>query len=118
MDNAYSVDKDGNRVGTYPANRSPAQQWRLDYFSDGRYLLRNGSTNYTKVLDLELTTGRIQVWTNPPGAENQLWSFVPVPGGYQVVNSSTKQCLTSDGMAQWVRVQACSEADNQVWTLS
>ncbi|MFD7902981.1 serine/threonine protein kinase [Kitasatospora sp. NPDC059747] len=118
LDNAYSVDKDGNRVGTYPANRSPAQQWRLDYFSDGRYLLRNGSTNYTKVLDLELTTGRIQVWTNPPGAENQLWSFVPVPGGYQVVNSSTKQCLTSDGMAQWVRVQACSEADNQVWTLS
>ncbi|MEU8515430.1 protein kinase [Kitasatospora sp. NPDC048722] len=118
LDNSYSVDKDGNRVGTYPVNRSAAQQWRLDYFSDGRYLLRNGSTNYTKVLDLDLATGRVQVWTNPPGAENQLWSFLPVPGGYQVVNSSTRQCLTSDGMAQWVRVQACSAADNQVWTVS
>ncbi|MEE1788509.1 protein kinase [Streptomyces sp. SP17BM10] len=118
LDNAYSVDKDGNRVGTYPVNRSAAQQWRLEPFGDGRYFLRNGSTNYTKVLDLELTTGRIQVWTNPPGAENQLWSFLPVPGGYEVVNASTKQCLTSDGMAQWVRTQACSAEDNQVWTLS
>ncbi|MBV6701562.1 protein kinase [Kitasatospora aureofaciens] len=118
LDNSYSTDKDGNLVGTYTVNHSPAQMWRLEKFSEGRYYLRNASSSFTKVLDLDLATGKIQIWTNPPGAENQLWSFVPVSGGYQIVNSYTKQCLTSDGPAQWARVQACSTADNQVWTVS
>ncbi|GAA2248782.1 MULTISPECIES: serine/threonine protein kinase [Kitasatospora] len=118
LDNSNSTDKDGNLVGTYLVNRTPAQLWRLDKFSEGRYFLRNGSSNYTKVLDLELATGKIQIWTNPPGDENQLWSFAPVTGGYQILNSYTKQCLTSGGLAQWAFVQACSNAPNQVWTIS
>ncbi|MGK4584900.1 protein kinase domain-containing protein [Kitasatospora sp. HPMI-4] len=118
LDNSYSTDKDGNLVGTYTVNGTPAQLWRLEKFSEGRYFLRNGSSGYTKVLDLDLATGRIQIWTNPPGAENQLWSFVPVTGGYQIVNSYTKQCLTSGGLAEWAFVQSCSKADNQVWTIS
>ncbi|MEV7027659.1 RICIN domain-containing protein [Kitasatospora sp. NPDC093558] len=118
LDNSYSVDKDGNLVGTYPVNHSPAQLWRLEQASDGRYYLRNGSTNFTKVLDLDVASGRIQVLTSPPGNDKQLWSFVQVPGGYEIVNSSTEQCLTSDGAAQWAKVQACSKADNQVWTVT
>jgi serine/threonine-protein kinase len=118
LDNSYSADKDGNLVGTYSVNRTPAQQWRLEKFSEGRYFLSNGSSNYTKVLDLDLPTGKIQIWTNPPAAENQLWSFVPVTGGYQIVNSYTKQCLTAGGLAVYASVQACSKADNQVWTVS
>ncbi|MFJ9446645.1 hypothetical protein ACIRRH_33020 [Kitasatospora sp. NPDC101235] len=39
-------------------------------------------------------------------------------GGYQLVNASTNGCLTSEGIGWGARVAACSNAENQVWTLS
>ncbi|MFF3008203.1 protein kinase [Kitasatospora sp. NPDC057940] len=118
LDNSYSVDENGNRVGTFNVNNTPAQVWRLEKVSEGKYFLRNASSNYTKVLDLDTGDGRVQIWTSPPYNDNQLWSFVPVRGGYQIVNGTTKGCLTSDGVAYYVRVAACTSADNQVWALS
>ncbi|MFI9330094.1 protein kinase [Kitasatospora sp. NPDC052868] len=118
LDNSSSADRDGNLVGTYLINGTLAQTWRLDKVAEGKYYLRNASSNFTKVLDLDWRTGSVQIWSNPPGAENQIWSFVPVPGGHHIVNAFTKGCLTSDGIAQWARMSACSDADNQVWTLS
>ncbi|MFF2040893.1 protein kinase [Kitasatospora sp. NPDC058170] len=118
LDNSNSTDKDGNLVGTYLINGTLAQTWRLDKVAEGKYYLRNGSSNFTKVLDLDWRSGSVQIWTNPPVVENQVWSFVPVPGGYQIVNSYTRECLTSDGIARWARVSACSTAENQVWTVS
>ncbi|MFJ2193340.1 protein kinase [Kitasatospora sp. NPDC087861] len=118
LDNSQSRDQDGNEVDTYVVNGTLAQTWRLEKVAEGTYLLRNGSSNFAKVLDLDWKTGRVQIWTNPPGADNQAWSFVPVQGGYQIVNFWNKGCLTSDGIAHMARVAACSNAANQVWTLS
>ncbi|MFF1792076.1 protein kinase [Kitasatospora sp. NPDC058243] len=118
LDNSFSGDRDGNRVATFAVNGTPAQVWRLEKLSEGKYFLRNASSNYTKVLDLDTGDGRVQIWTSPPYNDNQLWSFVPVRGGYQIVNGTTKGCLTSDGVAHYVRVAACSNAESQVWALS
>ncbi|MER7844385.1 protein kinase [Kitasatospora sp. NPDC096077] len=118
LDNYSSVDKNGNGVNTYIPNGSLAQVWRLDKISEGRYYLRNGASNFTKVLDLDVPSKKVQIWTNPPAAENQIWSLVPVPGGYQIVNATTKECLTSYGVGYWVGVEACSDTPKQVWTFS
>ncbi|MEV7940581.1 protein kinase [Kitasatospora sp. NPDC088264] len=117
LDNSYSGDQNGNRVGTFSVNGTSAQVWRLEKVFEGKYFLRNASSNYTKVLDLDTGDGRVQIWTSPPFTDNQLWSFTQVRGGYQIVNGATKGCLTSDGAGYYVRVAACSNAENQVWEL-
>ncbi|MBV2155833.1 serine/threonine-protein kinase [Kitasatospora sp. SUK 42] len=118
LDDYLSADRNGNRVATYPVNGSMAQTWGLLKVSEGNYLLQSGATNFTRVLDLDEPTGIVQIWTGPPYRDNQVWSLVPDPDGYQVVNHATKQCLTSDGPGYFVRVAACSDAEGQVWTFS
>ncbi|MFJ3218286.1 protein kinase [Kitasatospora sp. NPDC086801] len=118
LDNYLSEDRDGNQIDTFAVNDTPAQTWRLDKFTEGKYFLRNASSNFSKVLDLDVRDGRVQIWTSPPYNDNQLWSFEPLQGGYQIVNVATKGCLTSDGIGYWARVTACSHANNQVWVLS
>ncbi|MEU3564885.1 protein kinase [Kitasatospora sp. NPDC006786] len=117
LDNSYSKDQDGNQVDTFDANGTLAQVWRLDKVDEGRYYLRNASSNFTKGLDQDRDSGRVQIWTSPPSNWNQVWAITPVPGGHRIVNADTSLCLTSDGVGHWVRVAPCSGADNQVWTL-
>ncbi|WP_369184999.1 serine/threonine protein kinase [Streptomyces sp. Y1] len=120
LDNYYSKDVDGNGINTYIVNGSEAQNWRLEKVSEGNYYLRNGSTNYQRVLDLDVKTGKVQIWANPPGADNQIWSLVPVTdGAYQIVNHATKECLTSAGVGYWASVATCTPGrEGQVWTFS
>ncbi|MGA5822343.1 serine/threonine protein kinase [Kitasatospora sp. NPDC094028] len=119
LDNYYSKNEDGNGINTYIANGSSAQTWRLEKVSEANYYLRNGSTGFEKVLDLDVKTGKVQVWSSPPPSANQIWSIVPAVGGYQIVNYVTKECLTSSGVGFWASVSTCaSNRPGQVWTFS
>ncbi|MFD5465771.1 protein kinase [Kitasatospora sp. NPDC127059] len=118
LDNYQSKNEDGNGINTYYANGTLAQTWRLEKIAGGKYYLRNGASGYTKVLDLDKGTRKVQIWTNPPAAENQIWDLVPVEGGYLIVNDWSKECLTSYGVGYWAGVSACSNAKGQVWAIS
>ncbi|WP_049661055.1 RICIN domain-containing protein, partial [Kitasatospora sp. MY 5-36] len=116
LDNYSSNDRDGNTVGTYFANGTAAQLWRLDRVADGMYYLRNASSNFTKVLDQDRRSGLVQIWTSPPADWNQVWAIAQVPGGYRIANVATQLCLTSEGIGVGTHVAACTGAQNQVWT--
>ncbi|MFF2617343.1 serine/threonine protein kinase [Kitasatospora sp. NPDC058046] len=118
LDNYSSNDQDGNTVGTYFANGTAAQLWRLDRVADGMYYLRNASSNFTKVLDQDRRSGLVQIWTSPPADWNQVWAIAQVPGGYRIANVATQLCLTSEGIGVGTHVAACTGAQNQVWTFN
>ncbi|WP_051837765.1 serine/threonine protein kinase [Streptomyces sp. NRRL WC-3742] len=118
LDNYHSANVDGNQVITYGANGSTAQAWRLDKVSDGNYYLRNAATDFTKSLDLDVTTRLVQIWTNQPTRQTQTWSVVAVTGGYHIVNYATRDCLVFDGINYALRAATCSNTAEQVWTFS
>jgi hypothetical protein len=58
---------------------------------------------------------KIDQWTLNGGA-NQVWTFVPVSGGFEIVNKNSSQCMTTDGVAGDAVYQfPCVGADTQVW---
>ncbi|MEU1286825.1 RICIN domain-containing protein, partial [Kitasatospora sp. NPDC005856] len=118
LDNYSSLNQDGNMVGTYTANGTPAQLWELQQVGEGMYYLRNASSNFTKVLDQDRRSGSVQIWTSPPSGWNQVWAVSPVQGGYRLSNAESKMCLTSEGIGLGAHVTPCSGAANQVWTFS
>ncbi|WP_331743613.1 RICIN domain-containing protein (plasmid) [Streptomyces sp. NBC_01136] len=58
----------------------------------------------------------VDVWSGNGGA-NQIWTFSPVSGGYNIINKNSGMCLTTDGVAGHTLYQfACVGNVSQVWS--
>jgi hypothetical protein len=60
----------------------------------------------------------VDQWTLNGGG-NQVWTFSPVSGGFQIINRNSGQCLTTDGVAGDTVYQfPCVGATSQTWWTS
>ena len=99
-------------VGTYAANGTGAQAWRLSLGSDGFYTVRNAqSGRCLDVVDRVVIPGAsIQQW----GLDGQTWNVVADPahaGSYRLVSSVSGLALTvrDDGSLTTARLDADDE---------
>ncbi|MFJ9948603.1 serine/threonine protein kinase [Kitasatospora sp. NPDC091207] len=114
-----SLDQDGNPVVTTRDDGGPAAVWTLNPHQGGGYFLANGATQFTRVLDLEETYSRAQLWRSPPYSANQIWSFVPVAGGYMIViTKDSLRCLSAAGPSVPAAIRLCDGSSEQIWTVT
>ncbi|CAG7816147.1 unnamed protein product [Allacma fusca] len=97
-----------------------SQKWRVvkAYFSKS-YQLRSVSSNDEKLMELDLTTGRVYQDTVGVGLGNsQYWQMIYVGHGYHVIkNYKTGDCLESSGLGEPVRVSPCTSIPRQQWAI-
>ncbi|MDI2128341.1 serine/threonine protein kinase [Yinghuangia seranimata] len=119
LDNSFGRNKDGNDVITWSPNSSDAQLWQMvrpDGTDRPGYLLASVPTGGQRWLDVDGPSQTVQVWGGA-WRPDQLWTFVPVAGGYQIVNAATSSCLTDSGRASRTVVRQCAPGDaSQVWS--
>ncbi|MFE2724161.1 serine/threonine protein kinase [Kitasatospora sp. NPDC059327] len=114
-----ALDQDGNPVVTTSDDGGPAAVWTLNPHQGGGYFLANGATRFTRVLDLEETYSRAQLWRSPPYSANQIWSFVPVAGGYMIViTKDSLRCLSAAGPSVPAAIRLCDGSSEQTWTVT
>ncbi|MER7704583.1 protein kinase [Kitasatospora sp. NPDC097605] len=113
-------EQDGTPVVTSYDDGGPGGIWQLTPNTGGGYSLANGATQYSKVLELEETRSQTRLWQRPaPPALNQIWSFVPVSGGYLVtVAKDSQHCLTAAGPGVPATMRTCEASADQLWTVS
>lgn len=59
---------------------------------------------------------RIIQWTVNAGP-NQVWTFAPVNGGFEIVGRQSGKCITTDGVAgHAVYLWACEQTPGQIWS--
>lgn len=114
-----ALDQDGNPVVMARDDGSPAALWTLGPNQDGGRLLSNGATQDTKVLTLDETTSRTQLWRSPSNSPNQIWSFVPVAGGYMIyISKDSSRCLYAAGSSGPAAIRPCDGSPEQIWTVT
>ncbi|MBO1415960.1 RICIN domain-containing protein [Streptomyces sp. FH025] len=115
-------EANGQRVGVYTANQSPAQTWSFWGYCDGTYAISHGGAG--KVLDLDSRSGAVQLWDTPGGWDglnrpagdwmpaNQKWLMTDEDRGWYLIrNAATGQCLKGNGIAQYTSVTSCNGND-------
>ncbi|MET8623635.1 RICIN domain-containing protein [Kitasatospora sp. NPDC004669] len=122
LDLPYNNEVNGQRVGVWSANQSPAQTWDFWGYCDGTWAISHASSG--KVLDLDTRSGAVQLWDTPGGwdglnrpagdwmAANQKWRLTDEDRGWYLIrNVATGQCLKSNGIAQYTSVTSCNGND-------
>ncbi|MEV6974505.1 protein kinase [Kitasatospora sp. NPDC093806] len=114
-----ALDRDGNPVVTTPTGGGPGSVWQLTPNGSDGYSLANGAARYGKFLELDGTSAQTRLTAALPSGPNQVWSFIPVSGGYLVtVARSTNRCLSAAGLGLPATVRACAASADQIWTVT
>ncbi|MEV0530597.1 protein kinase [Kitasatospora sp. NPDC050463] len=114
-----ALDQDGNPVVMARDDGGPAALWTLGPNQGGGYYLANGATQGARVLTLEETTSRAQLWHSPPYSSNQIWSMLPVAGGYMIIIAKdSSRCLSAVGSSVPAAVRPCDGSPGQIWTVT
>ncbi|MEV7927326.1 RICIN domain-containing protein [Kitasatospora sp. NPDC088779] len=122
LDLPANTETNGQRIGVYQGNQSPAQTWSFWGYCDGTTAISHGSAG--KVVDLDTGSGAVQLWDTPGGWDglnrpagdwlpaNQKWIRTSEDRGwYLIQNAATGQCLKSNGVAQLTSVTSCNGSD-------
>ncbi|MEU8762543.1 ricin-type beta-trefoil lectin domain protein [Streptomyces sp. NPDC048659] len=124
LDLPYNNEADGQRVGTYTPNGSPAQTWTVWRYCDGTSAISHG---YDKVLEAggtgdlaipQLGSATRDGLNSPWGgvAPAQKWRLTDGGNGWRMArNAVTGQCLKSNGVGYLNSMAACDQNDAGQW---
>jgi Ricin-type beta-trefoil lectin domain-like len=57
-------------------------------------------------------------WVNT-GGSNQIFTFQPVGGNYEIINQNSGQCLFADGIVgDWIYQEPCNGSAAELWSTS
>ncbi|MFG2911242.1 RICIN domain-containing protein [Kitasatospora sp. NPDC048286] len=118
----------GQPIGLWTANQSPAQTWSFWGYCDGTTAISHG---LSKVAGLDTGSGSVRLQDTPGGLDglnrprgdwmpaNQKWRLTDEDRGWYLIrNVATGQCLKAPGTYQAVSMASCDTADpNQRWLL-
>ncbi|MCX4757941.1 serine/threonine protein kinase [Kitasatospora purpeofusca] len=117
--NLASLDRDGNPVVVVRDDGGPGGVWQLAARAGGGYSLLNGSSRFSKVLDLEENHALTMLSQPVPDRTKQAWTFVPVSGGYLLsVLGDALHCLSAVGPNTPAMLRTCEASADQIWTVT